>query len=86
MTTTSETQSSEVKGHILVITGEPNVVGGDGVQEEPVKAWKVSVDLKHRGQRSHKNYEITQCEPVLPQTLHLLSALPWRTGDSWPPL
>lgn len=63
MTTTSETQSSEVKGHILVITGEPNVVSSDGIQEEPVKARKVPVDLKHRGQRSHKHNEITQGEP-----------------------
>lgn len=33
--------------YILLVAGEADVVGSDGVQEEPIKAGQVPVHLKH---------------------------------------
>lgn len=40
-------RKQEVELYVLLIASKADVVGGDGVQEEPIKAWQVSVHLKH---------------------------------------
>lgn len=50
-----------MEDYALFIAGKANVVGRDGVQEEPIKSWEVPVHLKHTRKCKIQRYTTGVC-------------------------